>query len=213
MKPVCIVCSFRPLTVLGRFLGFSPISMTCSTNSQPCSFVPSWGWILLSLLQNVALLALMLANLVYFTPEWIFQQLNQDVPSTNITTGVFVAIEFIQFFSAVMLLFFNIFQCKTKARSLEKIARYLHHAGPGVDRSISQKDEDRLFWIAVRQSCTIILVTICNIVYVLLVFPGKDIFSSTSFWLTIKSFANGICTAMILIGGFEVSETIAESKC
>ncbi|GAB0100199.1 hypothetical protein DMENIID0001_162040 [Sergentomyia squamirostris] len=201
MKPVCIVCSFRPLIVLGRCLGFSPISLTCSTAAESCSFAPSMVGILISLVLNVFLSAIMVGSVVTLAPDWILERFNYT--TSNTISKVFSAIEFIQVFIASMLLCLNVLQCRQRARALGKIARYLHHTGPGVERSITERDEKLLFWMSTRQACIIFFLLFGNILYVYLMWPHQE--EQWHYWIIIRDFGYGISSLPVLMVGFEVS--------
>lgn len=194
----CIVCSFRPIIVVGRFLGFSPVAVKCATATSPCNFAPSWLWIFVSFSVVCLISGTMIADIN------MPQNLNLGIAVSNSAIGtVITTIECLNHLTSIVLLVLNTLQSRTMANAMNSIAMFLKDPGEHSKRSITEKDEHALYSVANRQ--------ILSLVFVLLLQNSVVGYFLNKHWATIpntefivlKAVVASISTAVFLTNGFQ----------
>lgn len=196
----CIVCSFRPIFLVGRFLGFSPVSATCADNEKPCLFAPSWTWILVSTSMVALIFGTMIKDLN------MPQNLNLGVNLESGAIGtVITTIECLNHITSIVLIVLNTVQSKTMSNALNSIASFLQNPGEHSKRSITEQDEQTLFTVATRQILYLVLVLIVqNTVVAYFLQKHWATIPNTQF-IVLKAIVASISTAVFLVNGFQFS--------
>lgn len=194
----CIVCSFRPIIVVGRFLGFSPVSAECAQIDRPCHFAPSWRWILVSVTIALLIFGTMMAD------TNLPQNLNLGVSLERGAIGtVITTIECLSHITSIVLIGLNTIQSRTMANAMNSIASFLKDPGEHSKRAITEDDERELNVIARRQ--------IMYLVGVLLLQNSVVVYFLHKHWATlpnaeftiVKAIIASISNAVFLVNGFQ----------
>lgn len=195
----CIVCAFKPTFWVGRFLGFSPLTIICAEPGQPCRFSPSRVYILIAILLAGAISATMIATLNDNS-----KTLNLGVTMEQSSTAkVIIAVECLNHLTSIVLLVLNTLQSRTTAMALNSIAKFLQNPGRHSQRSITVDDERALFTVAIRQ-IVFLLVFLFVQTSVVFFFLNKHWTHIPNPEFTIlKGAVAGLCNLVCLINGFQ----------
>lgn len=194
----CIVCSFRPIILVGRFLGFSPVSATCSGNGKPCRFAPSCIWIIVSTAVAGLIFGTMIGDVNNPHHLNLGLALEHSVIGTVITT-----IECLNHLTSIVLIVLNTLQSRTMASAMNSIADFLQNPGEHSQRSITEKDERDLLVVASRQILYMVIVLIVqNSVVAYFLHKHWATIPNTEF-IVLKAVVASISTAVFLVNGFQ----------
>lgn len=195
----CIVCAFKPTIWVGRFVGFSPITIKCAEPGQPCEFTPSRLYIFVGVL-----LAGLISGTMIATFNGNSQTLNLGIPQENLsTTKVITTVECLNHLTSMVLLVLNTLQSRTTARALNSIAKFLHSPGVHSKRSITVADERALFTVAMWQ--------VLSLLAFLAVQTSVVVYFLSKHWsqipnpefIILKGVVAGLCNVICLINGFQ----------
>lgn len=194
----CIVCCIRPIFIVGRFLGFAPLSTECASQGKPCSFSPSLLWILVSLGVAGLISGTMIATLY----DW--ENLNLGVPIEHaVIVQVINTIESLNYLMAVVLVVLNTLQSKTTANALNSIAIFLQNPGEHSQRSITEEEERAIFSVAIRQTIYLTVVLLLQNLVVIYFYVIHWATIPSHGFIILKGIMGSISNAVFLINGFQ----------